>query len=54
MDVEEELKDALERIKELETILNDIMDCLDIDPDTEYEDIVDEIAYRVRRVGSSR
>lgn len=45
---EVELKEAQERIVELETILNDIMDCLDIDPDTEYEKIVDEIAYRVR------
>lgn len=44
-----ELKDALDRVAELEIILNDIMDCLGIDPDTDYEDIVDEIAYRVRR-----
>ena len=43
-----ELKEALDRVAELEVILNDIMDALGIDPDTDYEDIVDEIGYRVR------
>ena len=43
-----ELKEALDRVAELEVILNDIMDCLGIDPDTPYEDLVDEIGYRVR------
>lgn len=43
------LKEALDRVAELEIILNDVMDCLGIDPDTAYEDIVDEIAYKQRR-----
>jgi hypothetical protein len=45
---QDDLKEALDRVAELEMILNDIMDAIGVDPDTEYEQLVDEIAYRVR------
>lgn len=43
---EEKLQDALDRVVELEIMLNDVVDALGLDPDTPYEEIVEEIGYR--------